>query len=114
MSTERTFSRREVLAFAAFGGLGLRALAAGRRDFQRPERAPSHGHLKRFVPKIRVSSSDERKIIEQRDRVRFRISRHLEKAKLRLARTPNAGSHAKHTALRRYMLGNTKIGGSDI
>lgn len=114
MTNQPAISRRQLLALVGLGGLGLRALAHGSRVLRGPEHAPSHGHLKRFVPKIRIPSADERKIIEQRDRVRHRISRHLEKAKLRLARTPNAGSHAKHTALRRYMSGNTKLGGSDI
>ena len=107
-------SRRKLLLLAALGGLSMRGLALAPTPSRPPDRAPSHGHLKRFVPHIRTPRADERKIIEQRKRVQHRIIRHIERANLRLARTPNGGSYAKRTALRRYMQGRTKIGGSDI
>jgi len=114
MADRPNLSRRQLLILAGLGGLGLRTLAWAPRLQRPPDRAPSHGHLKRFVLHVRTSRADERKIIERRNRVRHRISRQAERVELRLARTPNAGSYAKRTALRRYMHGHTKIGGSDI
>jgi hypothetical protein len=97
---------------SALGGLGLRALALA--PGSGGARAPSHSHLKRFVANIRTPKDERRKIIEQRRRVRNRIVGKVERAGLRLGRCPNAGSYAKHTGLRRYMQGSTKIGGSDL
>src|SRR5690606_24296278 len=110
----RALSRRQLLVLAGTGGLGFRALAL--RPF-RPEdqpHAPSHAHLKDFVPKIRTPDVDQRKIVEKRKNVRHRVHAKLRKRKLQVARSSNAGSYAKDTGLRRYMYGNTKIGGSDI
>lgn len=113
-SSFRGLSRRHWLVLAGLGGLGLRVFAWELHRSQDPTHAPSHSHLKHFVPEIRTPKAEQRKIEEQRDRVRHRITSRLGKLKLQVARSPNAGSYAKGTGLRRYMYGNTKIGGSDI
>jgi hypothetical protein len=113
-SSSRGFSRRRLLIFAGLGGLGFRALTLGPLRERDPTHAPSHSHLKHFVREIRTPEKEQRKIKEQRDSVRHRITRRLRKLNLQVARSPNAGSYAKGTGLRRYMYGNTKIGGSDI
>jgi hypothetical protein len=108
-------SRRWLLTLAGLGGIGIRTLAFGfRHHIGNPTHAPSHSHLKHFVPKIRTPEVELRKIQEQRDRIRHRLRSKLQRAKLPVARMPNAGSYAKGTSLRRYMYGNTKIGGSDV
>lgn len=107
-------SRRQLLVLAGLGGLSLRTLASGLAASRSPDRAPSHAHLKQFVAKLRTPKSDIATIIERRDRVRSRLQSRLRKEKLPVARSPNAGSYAKGTGLRRYMYGKTKIGGSDI
>lgn len=113
-SSSRGLSRRQWLVLAGLGGLGLRAFAWGFHRASDPTHAPSHSHLKHFVPEIRTPEVELRKIHEQQRRVRHRITGRLNKRNLQVARTPNAGSYAKGTGLRRYMYGNTKIGGSDI
>lgn len=110
----RVLSRRQLLVLAGLGGLGFRALAPRPFRSQDPAHAPSHTHLKDFVPEIRTPKVEQRKIEEQRGRVRHRVMSRLQKLKLQVARSPNAGSYAKGTGLRRYMYGNTKIGGSDV
>jgi hypothetical protein len=110
----RAVSRRQLLVLAGLGGLGLRTLALRPLRPSDPTHAPSHSHLKHFVPKIRTPEAEQRKIKEQRERVRHRVQGQLQKIKLQVARSPNAGSYAKGTGLRRYMYGNTKIGGSDV
>jgi hypothetical protein len=110
----RQISRRQLLVLAGLGGLSLRTLALGSAPHQGPEHAPSHAHLKQFVAKIRTPKSDLTNIIDRRERVRSRIQSRLRKDKLSVARSPNAGSYAKGTGLRRYMHGKTQIGGSDI
>jgi hypothetical protein len=110
----RALSRRQLLVLAGVGGFGLRAIALGPLGSRDPAHAPSHSHLKHFVPKIRTPENEQRKIKERRENVRHRVLGQLQKRKLQIARSSNAGSYAKGTGLRRYMYGNTKIGGSDI
>ncbi len=103
-----------MLVLAGVGGASLRWLAWSSWGPRAPHHAPSHAHLRRFVGKIRTSTTDEKKIAKHRDRIRSRIKAHIEKAGLQLARAPNAGSYAKRTGLIRYVRGKSTIGGQDV
>lgn len=99
---------------SGIGGMGMHLLAWASDSSKDPRHAPSHGHLKRFVGKIRTPRADEKKIIRQRERIRERMKSHAHKAGLEFARIPNAGSYAKRTGLIRYVRGGSVVGGQDV
>ncbi len=77
-------------------------------------RTTLHSRLSHFVDWIKTEADRNETIREQRDRVRQRISGQAKDAGLQIVSTPNSGSFAKATGLRRHFLGEAEVEGQDV
>lgn len=73
-----------------------------------------HWWLSNFVDWLRPEDRTEEKIRTQADEIRSRISGKAQEDGLVVRSTPNSGSFAKRTGLRRYMLGGLDVEGQDV
>lgn len=76
-------------------------------------RSTLHRRMSNFVEWIRGGDKDEL-IIEQSGDIRMRIVNQAEKNGLTVRSTPNSGSFAKKTGLRRHLLGDSTVEGQDV
>jgi hypothetical protein len=67
-----------------------------------------------FVQWIATEASREDEIREQATRIRARISARAREDNLTVRSTPNSGSFAKRTGLRRHLLGASVVEGQDV
>jgi len=74
----------------------------------------SHRRLAKFVDWIKPDGATREAIQQQSAEVRKNISAKAENDGLTVLATPEAGSFAKHTGLRRHMRGHTQIEGQDV
>lgn len=74
----------------------------------------SHRRLARFVDWIKPTSDSREAIYKQAGDIRRIISKQAAADGLTVIATPEAGSFAKHTGLRRHMRGNSEIEGQDV
>jgi hypothetical protein len=74
----------------------------------------SHRHFAAFSDWIRPESGTRDTIIEQAAEIRRRIKAKAEEDGLTVIATPNSGSFAKKTGLRRHMRGDTEVEGQDV
>jgi hypothetical protein len=77
-------------------------------------RSDLHGRLCAFVEWIAQDPDREDAIREQADEVRGRIRGQADADGLTVRSTPNSGSFAKRTGLRRHQRGNTVVEGQDV
>lgn len=73
-----------------------------------------HRRLSNFVDWIATNSEKEEDIRAQAGRIRVRIKTKASEDGLVVRSTPNSGSFAKRTGLRRHMQGNCEIEGQDV
>lgn len=73
-----------------------------------------HRRVSTFVDWVKTDDSREEKIKSQADAIRRRISGQARKDGLTIRSTPQAGSFAKKTGLRRHMQGGVPIEGQDV
>lgn len=73
-----------------------------------------HRRISRFVDWIKTDKTKEEEIRTQANHIRERIKGQAEKDGLIVRSTPNSGSFAKRTGLRRYMMGNMECEGQDV
>ncbi|NRD43295.1 CBASS oligonucleotide cyclase [Corallococcus exiguus] len=76
-------------------------------------RSTLHRRMSSFVDWIRGGDKDEL-IIKQSGDIRDRISNQAEKDGLTVRSTPNSGSFAKKTGLRKHLLGDSSVEGQDV
>ena len=76
--------------------------------------SPSHGRLAAFVDWIKPEPDTRDVIHKQAADIRRIISGQATADGLVVAATPEAGSFAKHTGLRRHMLGDSEVEGQDV
>lgn len=76
-------------------------------------RSQLHSRMIAFVDWIKAGDKDDI-IIKQSKEIRSRISGQAEKDGLTVRSTPNSGSFAKKTGLRRHFLGDSAVEGQDI
>src|ERR1700675_820679 len=74
----------------------------------------SHRRLAAFVDWIKPESDTREAIRKQASDIRRVISGQATADGLSIMATPEAGSFAKHTGLRRHMRGNSEIEGQDV
>ncbi len=77
-------------------------------------RSDLHGRLSAFVGWIAPGSDHDDSIREQAAEVRARIRGQAEDDGLTVRSTPNSGSFAKRTGLRRHQRGSTVVEGQDV
>jgi len=77
-------------------------------------RTTLHSRLSHFVAWIEADASRVEEIREQRDRVRQRISGQAKDDGLQIVSTPDSGSFAKATGLRRHFRGDCEVEGQDV
>lgn len=73
-----------------------------------------HKRVSAFVDWIATDPSKEESIREQAENIRSRIKAKAVEDNLTVQSTPNSGSFAKRTGLRRHMQGNAEIEGQDV
>jgi hypothetical protein len=74
----------------------------------------SHRRLSNFVEWIKPEPETREVIIKQAGDIRLAIKGHAVADGLSVLATPNSGSFAKHTGLRRHMRGGAEIEGQDV
>lgn len=67
-----------------------------------------------FIKWIATESEKEDEIRDQSKRIREKISARAQEDGLRVKSTPNAGSFAKRTGLRRHLRGHSEVEGQDV
>lgn len=77
-------------------------------------RSRLHGRLSTFVDWIATAPETEEAIRRQADEVRSRIRGQANDDGLTVRSTPNGGSYAKRTGLRRHLQGDSEVEGQDI
>ncbi len=77
-------------------------------------RSTLHRRLSTFVDWIATESSTEEVIRRQADEIRGRIKGKAKDDGLTVRSTPNAGSFAKRTGLRRHLQGDSDVEGQDV
>src|SRR5438132_211772 len=81
---------------------------------QLSNRSTIHRRLSRFVDWIATDESREDEIRRKSEDVRTRICNQASKDGLVIRSTPNSGSYAKRTGLRRHMTGGSVVEGQDV
>lgn len=77
-------------------------------------RSTLHRRLSSFVDWIATEAATEDRIREQADEIRNRIKAKAEEDGLTVRSTPNSGSFAKRTGLRRHLQGDSDVEGQDV
>ena len=90
--------------------MGIPAATAGLTSAQ----TRSHRRLAKFVDWIKPEPSTRATIDKQAPDIRKNLSARADADGLNVRATPDAGSFAKHTGLRRHMRGNSEIEGQDV
>lgn len=77
-------------------------------------RSTLHHRLSTFVDWIATAPETEEVIRKQSDEIRSRIKGKAAQDRLTVQSTPNAGSYAKRTGLRRHLHGDSEVEGQDV
>jgi len=77
-------------------------------------RSTLHRRLRTFVDWIKTDDSREKKTKTQAEDIRLRIKGQARKDDLTVRSTPESGSFAKRTGLRRHMQGGSAVEGQDV